>query len=99
MAAPVSMLVFAAFGFGAMADDKTPPVIPYSAVKESANCPPENEDCKIVCKKLPPRTGSRLGGHTECRTKRWWDDRMHEDQNTILKLQENSYKQTGGYGG
>ena len=33
----------------------------------------------------------RLGGHTECRTQHWWDDRMREDQATTVKIQEEAY--------
>ena len=87
-------LIFFAVTAGAGAqqavDSKTP-VIPETAVADSKDCPAESQDCKIICKKFAARTGSLLGGHTECRTKHWWDDRMREDQATTVKIQIEAY--------
>jgi hypothetical protein len=41
---------------------------------------------------MAPPTGTRLGGHTECRTHKYWDDRMREDQARTNKIQEDAYK-------
>lgn len=35
---------------------------------------------QIVCKQLPPKTGSRLGGGRECHTLRQWNQQMRESQ-------------------
>jgi hypothetical protein len=81
-------------------DPKPPPVTPVPEAQNAADCPETSAECKLICKKLEPPTGTRLGGHIECRTKHWWDDRMREDQATTTKIQENSYKQVrAGQGG
>ncbi|HEX4860442.1 MAG TPA: hypothetical protein VFV07_04340 [Rhizomicrobium sp.] len=88
--APLPALIFFAVTAGAMAqvtDPKSVPVTPVTATIESKDCPETSQDCKIICKEFPPKTGSRLGGHTECRTKHFWDDRTRQDQAAIVKLQ------------
>jgi len=84
-------LIFFAATAGAMAqnatDPKSVPVTPETAKIESKDCPETSQDCKIICKKFPPKTGSLLGGHTECRTRHFWDDRTRQDQAAIVKLQ------------
>lgn len=91
IALSLSVVIFlGATAAKAGSDEK--PIIPDSAVAEAEDCPQSSEMCKIVCKTFPPPTGTRLGGHTECRTRHWWEDRMRQDQATTVKLQENGYK-------
>lgn len=81
------------FGTAAIADPSAPPITPGPEAQAAAECPDSSDSCKLVCKKFDPPTGTRLGGHIECRTKQWWENRMREDQATITKIQENSFKQ------
>ena len=69
-------------------------VIPDAAAAAAADCKPGEKSCELVCKHLPPPLGTRIGGHTECRTRQWWEDRMREDQARIQKIQHDSF----GYG-
>lgn len=89
------VLVFLCATSSAMAQDpvdpKTVPVAPTFELKSANECPEGTGNCKLVCKTFPPKTGTRLGGHTECRTQHWWDDRMREDQATTVKIQEEAY--------
>ena len=88
-ASAVSVLVFIAAVSGARGQPAVDPkaVTPDTAKIEAKDCPETSEDCKIICKKFPPKTGSLLGGHSECRTKHFWDDRMRQDQGALVKLQ------------
>jgi hypothetical protein len=42
---------------------------------------------QIVCKSLPPPTGTRLGGGRECHTQRDWDNQMKEAQRVLQEKQ------------
>ena len=72
-------------------DPKTVPIAPKYEIQSAAECPEGTQNCKLVCKKFAAPLGSRIGGHTECRTQHWWDDRMREDQATTVKIQEEAY--------
>src|SRR5579862_8865230 len=80
----LSVFVFLCATSGAMAadpvDPKTVPLAPTFEVKSADECPEGIQNCKLVCKAFAPPTGTRLGGHTECRTQAWWDTRMRQDQ-------------------
>lgn len=94
---PLSVAALVGFCCAARAETDphaTPIVIPDSAAAAAADCKPGVKSCELVCKKLPPPLGSRIGGHTECRTRQWWEDRMREDQARIQKIQHDSF----GYG-
>jgi len=96
----ILMFFFAAAGVRAEdTDPKSVPVAPGFELKSAQDCPEGTQSCKLICKTFAPPTGTRLGGRTECRTQHWWDDRMHEDQATTVKIQENSYKQVRPGGG
>ena len=41
----------------------------------------------IICKKTPPKTGSRLGGGSECHTRRDWERQQAEAQRILSKAQ------------
>jgi hypothetical protein len=93
-ASVVSALIFvvAASGAGAqeVVDPKKVPITPSFEAKAAAECPETSEKCKLVCKFFDPPTGTRLGGHIECRTVHWWEDRMRQDQAALVKLQEDA---------
>ena len=93
-ASMVSALIFvvAASSAGAQeaVDPKKVPITPSFEAKEAAECPATSEKCKLICKFFDPPTGTRIGGHTECRTVYWWENRMRQDQAAILKLQEDA---------
>jgi hypothetical protein len=88
----LSALVFLVVAPGAGAqhivDPKKVPITPGFEAQEAADCPETSEKCKLICKFFDPPTGTRLGGHTECRTAYWWEDRMRQDQGALLKLQQ-----------
>jgi len=91
IASPLTVAIFLVCG-AARADDKPLAVVPDSAAAQAAECQEGSEGCKLECKRFAPPTGTRLGGHIECRTRQYWQDRMREDQATTVKIQENSYK-------
>lgn len=90
----VAMLLCASFAARAEDPQANPIVVPDSAAAAAADCKEGAQDCKLVCKRQPPPLGTRIGGHTECRTRQWWEDRMREDQARIQKIQHDSF----GYG-
>ncbi len=47
---------------------------------------PEDMD-KMECRMMGAKTGSRLGGHRECRTRREWEDIRHQDEHEVEKMQ------------
>jgi hypothetical protein len=50
---------------------------------------------KVVCKRLPPPTGSRLGARRVCLTEREWRQERQESREFMRNQQEKS----GGYRG
>ena len=42
----------------------------------------------LVCRTMPPKTGSLLGGRRECRTQREWDDIHQQNRREIEKMQD-----------
>jgi hypothetical protein len=87
----ISVLVFITMAPGAVGqavvDPKTVPIAPVFEKQSADECPAGTQNCKLICKFFDPPTGTRLGGHTECRTAHWWNDRMREDQSALVKLQ------------
>ena len=57
---------------------------PAAPVAEASSQSDLNE---IVCKSLPPATGTRLGGGRECHTVREWNERQREDQRMLQQQQ------------
>jgi hypothetical protein len=68
-------------------DAPTAPAAPATAAASSAG--PD----QIVCKDMPPKTGSRLGGGRECHTQRQWN-RMQAESQELTRRQERT-----GYSG
>jgi hypothetical protein len=58
----------------------------------------QNDDMldRIVCRPEPPRTGSRLGGESECHTIREWNDFQKASQSAFDNIQIRAL--SGGYG-
>jgi hypothetical protein len=54
---------------------------------------------KIECHQMAPPTGTRLGGHRECRPHHFWVDKMMEDRATANKIQNKSYQVRAPDGG
>jgi hypothetical protein len=48
---------------------------------------------QVVCKNMPPKVGSRLGGGRECHTQREWE-RVEKESQDLTRRQEQ-----GGYAG
>jgi hypothetical protein len=42
----------------------------------------------VVCKKLEPPTGTRLGGRTICQTNRHWQELQRRSQEETTKIQD-----------
>jgi hypothetical protein len=70
-------------GSAAFADPAAAPAAQPQAAAASTS---EDLD-KIVCRTLPPKTGSRIGPQRECRTQREWDNIREQDQKEISKMQ------------
>lgn len=58
------------------------------ATQASATADPN----KMVCKTMPPPTGTRLGSRHECHTQAEWDERMREDQKKTSQIQNAGYQ-------
>jgi hypothetical protein len=43
---------------------------------------------KVVCKKMPPPIGSRIGAHTVCQTQQQWQAQMRDSQDFIRDQQQ-----------
>ncbi|MBU6298284.1 MAG: hypothetical protein KGJ79_09240 [Alphaproteobacteria bacterium] len=42
---------------------------------------------QVICKRLPPPTGTRIGGHTVCQTKKQWLELEQSSQDTLQKAE------------
>lgn len=87
----VSVSALTVLSAGAMASiagsaDSTPPT---TAPQSSAAADDSN---KMVCRTLPPPTGTRLGNRHECHTQAEWDERMREDQKKTSQIQNAGYQ-------
>ena len=51
---------------------------------------------QVICKKIGPPTGSRIGGKTVCQTKKQWLLLETESQDTLSKAQNSSNMPAGG---
>lgn len=68
-------------------------VMPQPGADAAAPAPAAGGDRdKVVCKIMPPRTGTRLGGRKVCRTQRQWDAMQEETKRTMDDL----HKMQGG---
>lgn len=46
---------------------------------------------QVVCKPLPPKIGSRIGGGRECLTQREWNRQMRESQDATRREERTGY--------
>jgi hypothetical protein len=46
---------------------------------------------QIVCREVPAKTGSRIGGGRECHTQRYWDRMRQESQDITRHQQRTGY--------
>jgi hypothetical protein len=76
----VPLTAFAADNQTTSVQTATPPT-----TTESATPPPSDWD-RIECKRLPPPTGSRLGGKTVCQTVRQWQRLMQDSQEYVDRM-------------
>ena len=77
------------WGAGAVAD---------STGAQNAGQPATDPD-KMVCKTMPPATGSRIGTRRECHTQGEWDQIARQDQSALSRAQGMGYQtnQTPGH--
>ncbi len=60
---------------------------PQTAVTAQPAAAAPDDMNKMECRMMGAKTGSRLGGHRECRTKREWEDIRHQDEHEVEKMQ------------
>ena len=93
------MIAAAAFALPALADDAVPPPAaapvtqPPTAQGDAATDTSYLD--RVVCKKLPPPTGTMLGSRKVCQTEREWRELTKASQDRINSQQQ----KMGGYGG
>lgn len=77
-------------------EGQTPPATPSPS--ETTPKPADDEDNPdaIVCKRVQPAVGSRLGGQKVCKTRRQWS---REQMQQVPHLPDNSIRSPGGDGG
>jgi len=75
----------------AMADAAAPAPVP--ATQPAAN---QAELDKMVCRTMPPATGTRIGTRRECRTQREWDDIRLQSQKETTKMEGGGFQKPGG---
>jgi hypothetical protein len=88
---PVTLFVAAVVvPLAAWADDKapTPPVATSQSQVSDLD--------QVICKRLPPPTGTRLGGKTVCQTKKQWLELETNSQDTLERAQKSSGMPAGG---
>jgi len=64
----------------------------------AASTTPDSDPDKIVCKQMPPPTGSRIGSRRECHTQAEWDQMARNDQEALARSQAMGYQQNPGSG-
>ena len=69
----------------ASADDKSPSAQTIVTAQPAAAVPDDMN--KMECRMMAAKTGSRLGGQRECRTRREWEDIRHQNEHEIEKMQ------------
>ena len=82
----VLVLAAAIISTAAASAGDEPPSAPTTVTAQPAAAVPDDMD-KMECRMLGAKTGSRLGGHRECRTRREWEDIRHQNEHEIEKMQ------------
>jgi hypothetical protein len=91
------LLMVVALAAPALAEDAAPGAVPNTqapAAQGDASDGASPLD-KVVCKKLAPPTGTRLGARRVCQTEREWRDLMQRSQDNVSHGQQKSL----GFGG
>ena len=65
------------------------------ATPSTAPAPPADDPDQIICKSMPPPTGTRLGGGRECHTKREWDQQLKESQEAVAHAEQKGLMGSG----
>lgn len=68
----------------------------WAGAAETKTTPPGDQ---IVCKTLPPPTGSLIGGRHICKTEKQWKAQQKQSQDAIRQGQEFRYRRPAGSGG
>lgn len=93
------ILMGAALAAPAFADDAAPGNAGFPATTApSAQGEATSDDAyldRVVCKKLPPPTGTMLGSRKVCHTEREWRDLQKQSQDRVNGMQIKN----GGFGG
>ena len=66
--------------------------------QDTSDKTPDTKD-EMVCKTLPPPTGSLIGGRHICKTQREWDAREKQSQDAIRRGQTFGGMKSTGPGG
>jgi hypothetical protein len=70
---------------------------PALAAEETpAPAPTTNSRDVVVCKRVPPATGTRFGATKVCRTQGQWDDQRAEDRAMTERAQEGDSRGSPG---
>ena len=77
----VSTVGLSIYGSAALADAAPAAPAPATPAANPADLDP------MVCRTMPPPTGSRLGTRRECRTQREWDDIRLQSQKETTHMQ------------
>jgi Flp pilus assembly protein CpaB len=91
------MIAAVAFAAPALAEDVVPASAPSAQAPTAQGDAPASTSSldQVVCKKMPPPTGTRLGSRRVCQTEREWRDLMLRSQENITHSQQKG----AGYGG
>lgn len=79
------MITAVAFAAPALAEDAA---VPPAATQAPTAQGDTNFLDRMVCKKLAPPTGTRLGARKVCQTEREWRDLMQRSQDNITRSQQ-----------
>lgn len=70
------------------ADQATTPAQAEQTAAEQQPPAADPDADKVICKKLPPETGTHLGREKVCHTKREWDEMTAESKAELEKAQQ-----------
>jgi len=97
MVKPAAVLVVVALSAGAAFAQSQPgsaaaPVNPGDVAGSTANqtAAAQQDKDPMVCRKLPPPTGTRLGGRTVCLTQKQWDQQEKDSQEALRGVMRNA---------
>ena len=78
------------------------PATPVATPAPAAPSPPASaataDPNKLICRTMPPETGTRLGARRKCQTQAEWDDRERADEQALMKIQSQGFQTHTGNG-